>query len=191
MQFNIFGARVTVSFLLIALLAFFAFTDKQGLFLCAFTAALLHEGGHLIAVLACACRVQSLELLPCGIKLKLTRPLSLLPISRQLLILLAGCATNFAVCLILFWGCGRWTTPCTVHLATGLFNMLPSGTLDGGRALEVLLPGCPRLLDVLSMGCAALLFLAGVALLRVSGYNVSLLITAAYLAVTVIVRQKS
>jgi len=132
--------------------------------------------------------------MPFGIKMILKTPLSLVDTKRKLLVLSAGCAVNFVI-FVLFWMfCAKQAA--LIHLATGLFNLLPAGTLDGGRILQELLSlrceetKAQRIADAVSLVSAAVLFVLGALMLVYSGYNISLLITSIYLTITVIVRQK-
>ncbi len=196
MSFKFFGVRIEVSFLLIAMLALFSFYDKTGIAFCAITAALLHECGHVAAAALSACQIKELSFQPFGIKMRLKKPLSLLDTKRKLLVLSAGCAVNF-VCFFLLLALNRKpTNTALVHLITALFNLLPAGTLDGGRILlELLSLRCPgnraeQICDIISLLSAAALFVLGSIVLVKTGYNISLMITAAYLFVLVIFRQK-
>lgn len=194
MSFEILGVRIKVSFLLIVLLTLFSLYDKSGFMLLAVSAALIHEFGHIVSAEITGCGVKELSFMPFGIKMILKTPLSLVDTKRKLLVLSAGCAVNFII-FVLFWMfCAKQAA--LIHLATGLFNLLPAGTLDGGRILQELLSlrceetKAQRIADAVSLVSAAVLFVLGAVMLVYSGYNISLLITSIYLTITVIVRQK-
>ena len=196
MSFKILGVRIEISFLLITMLTLFSFYDKSGIALCAFFAALLHESGHIIAAAICSCGIYELAFKPFGIRMKLKKPLALTPTKRKIFILSAGCIVN-VICFVCFSFFSRKITDAAlIHLITAIFNLLPAGTLDGGRILYELLSikmGQDRaeiLCDVISLVFAAALFIFGGFVLVKTGYNLSLIVTATYLFIMVIARQK-
>ena len=110
--------------------------------LCLLT-ALLHEAGHLFAVLLCGGRVRSAELNASGAVIR-AFPLSY---GREILCVLMGPAASLA-CALLFalWGdriqFGFAVTQDSLAglcLIQGAFNLLPARGLDGGRALRLFL----------------------------------------------------
>lgn len=187
---------MSISYLLISMLALFSFYDKTGIAFCAIFAALMHESGHIFAAGLCKCTIKELAFKPFGIRMRLKTPLSLLDTKNKLIVLSAGCTVNFICFFTLSFLSGRVTDASLVHLITALFNLLPAGTLDGGRILYELLSlkisdnKAQLFCDIISLFSACSLFILGSAVLIKTGYNVSLMITAAYLFLMVIVRQK-
>lgn len=194
LSFNFFGARVKISFLLIALLALFAFCDKSGLMLVAISSALIHELGHIVMAVLLGFGVKELYFAPFGIRMILKTPLSVAKSTKKIAVLLAGCFVNLVLFLI-FWFLG-YKTAAYIQLITATFNILPAGTLDGGRILHEILSmhleadRAQTITDIISLLSAALLFLLGSFVLVKSGYNFSLILTSIYLAIMVIIRQK-
>ncbi|MBE6789139.1 MAG: hypothetical protein E7539_05665 [Ruminococcaceae bacterium] len=194
MSFNLFGVRIKISFLLIVMLALFSFYDKSGFVLLAISAAIIHELGHVVAAEIFKCGVKKLEFMPFGIKMVLNTPLSIVAPKPKIAVLSAGCVVNFLL-FAAFWALSL-KNAAIIHLITGAFNLLPAGTLDGGRILNELLcikfeaQKAEKISDVVSLFSAFLLFILGTFVLFYSGYNISLLITSIYLASLVIVRQK-
>ncbi len=194
LSFSFLGVRVKISFLLIVLLALFAFCDKSGLMLLAISAAIIHELGHIVAAELLDLGVKELYFAPVGIRMILKKPLSIVNTSRKIAVLSAGCAVNlvlFAVFMLF-----SQKKAALIQLITALFNFLPAGTLDGGRILYEILSikldvgRVQKIADLVSLFSAAVLFLLGSLVLIYSEYNFSLLITSIYLAITVIMRQK-
>ncbi len=194
LSFSFFGARVKISFLLIALLALFAFCDKSGVMLLAISSAFIHELGHIVAAELLGLGVKELYFAPFGIRMILKTPLSIVKRGRKIAVLSAGCAVNL-ILFALFWAFGQ-KTAALIHLITAAFNLLPAGTLDGGRILFEILSikiqpdSAEKITDIVSLFSAAALLLLGGFVLFKSGYNFSLLLTSIYLAFTVIIRQK-
>ena len=194
MSFKFLGVRIKIGFLLIVMLTLFSFFDKSGLFLIAFLSALLHEMGHVLAAHFCSCGIKELHFMPFGIKMILKIPLSLVNFKPKLCILFAGCAVNIILGSILL--VFSFKTAALINFATAIFNLLPAKTLDGGRILLEILnikfdPSLSeKVSDFISIIFSILLFILGAFLLFYSGYNVSLIFTSIYLAITVIIRQK-
>lgn len=194
MSFSFFGVRVKISFLLIALLALFAYCDDSGVMLLAISSALIHEMGHIVMAELLGLGVKELYFAPFGIRMILKTPLSVAKSAKKIAVLAAGCAVNLTL-FVLFWGLGH-KNAALIHLITAAFNLLPAGTLDGGRilceALSMRLEAdrAQKITDIVSLFSAAALFLLGSFVLVYSGYNFSLLLTSIYLAITVIMRQK-
>lgn len=101
-------------------------------------AALLHEGGHLLACLLLGVPVQRLRLTCCGGVLETW---GMLEGRTGLLIALAGPAVNLLTAFALLpLANAEWAAILLgVSLVLGLFNLLPVLPLDGGRAAYALL----------------------------------------------------
>lgn len=196
LSFKLLGVRIEISYLLISMLALFSYFDQSGIFLAAFFSAMLHECGHIIATILCKIRIKELAFKPFGIKMRLKTSIELVDFKEKITVLLGGCAVNF-ICFFLFWAlCGKISDYALIHLITAIFNLLPSGTLDGGRILYEILSlktdtrKTEIFCDIVSIIFALVLFVFGFFILVRTRYNVSLIITATYLFIMVIVRQK-
>lgn len=103
-------------------------------FLLLFCAALLHELGHLLLIFICGHSIRYVHFSSAGI---LIRPIRCYDAYwKDLLISAAGPAVNLAL--------GTWAylwnmpTFAAVHLALGLFNLLPYSHLDGGSIIHAI-----------------------------------------------------
>ncbi len=187
---------MSISYLLISMLALFSFYDKTGIAFCAIFAAIFHECGHIFAAAVCRLNIKELSFKPFGIRMRLKTPLDMIDTKRKVIVLSAGCAVNFTCFFVLSFLSGKITDAALVHLVTLIFNILPAGTLDGGRILYELLSlkfsenKAELFFDMISLFSASALFILGSVILVKTGYNLSLMITAAYLFLMVIVRQK-
>ncbi len=194
LSFSFFGARVKISFLLIALLALFAFYDKSGVMLLAISSAFIHELGHIVVSEILGLGVKELYFAPFGIRMILKTPLSIVKRGKKIAVLSAGCFVNL-VLFALFWALNH-KTAALIHLITAVFNILPAGTLDGGRIIYEIISikadaqTADKITDIVSLFSASVLFLLGSFVLLKSGYNFSLILISIYLAITVIIRQK-
>ncbi len=162
-------------------MAWLNYCDTQHLLPIALCAAAAHELGHLAAIRVVGGRISAFRLSAAGAELRLEGTLSY---GRELLCALAGPMVNLALAFaasrlgaMVFAG---------MNLALGVFNLLPLGALDGGKAL-----GCgvsmmfglqtaQRLLWWTDGALAVLLLLCGVWVLWAGG-NVTLLVVAAWL----------
>lgn len=196
MNFKIMGVSIKVSFLLVAMLTLFSLYDRTGIAYCSILSAAMHECGHLVAALFLRLKVRELCFMPFGIGLRLKQDLSLVKTGKKLALLFAGSLVNFitfgAITLV-----NKGTTLFALtSLVTGVFNLLPVSSLDGGRILNELLSlsftenTAQNIADAISLFASFALFVLGAVAVAVTGYNISLAITAIYLAVLVILRQK-
>ncbi|MFA6173045.1 MAG: site-2 protease family protein [Kiritimatiellales bacterium] len=147
---RVMGIPVRVHITLIALLIFAAF--QSGFWGVLYTVGLfssvaLHELGHSWIAIRKGCRVHEIMLLPIGGVAKMTgipsRP------TDEFLIAVAGPLTSLALAGI-FWQFCKTGFPAIlfanltgINLMLGLFNLLPSFPMDGGRIFRAFMT--PRL----------------------------------------------
>ena len=181
---HIAGVRCRVSLLFPALLAGLLLAQTDSLAVSCVLASAMHEGGHLLAMLALGCPPQACTLGAFGMRIEMSAE-RMVGYRRNILISFAGPMVNLlAAPLLWLSGCGR---AAAVHLTLAIFNLLPAAALDGGQILRCVfcLVGketkADRWLRMLS--AAVLLPLAVLAFwLFLSGWgNVTLLIVSGYL----------
>lgn len=134
--------RVTCSkpFLLGVILLFLL--DRRGFYLLVLAGILIHEAGHLVAILLLHCRVERLGLRLSGLNLDYTE--GHLSYGQDAIIALAGPLANLAAAGLLVL-CSHFRPTEGMYLAIGVqvllagFNLLPALPLDGGRALRALI----------------------------------------------------
>ena len=172
--------EATVGFFLLA--AWLNYLDRSCFVPMVMLACAAHELGHYGAIRMLGGDVKRIHLTAIGAEMVLDRPLGYW---QEGLSALAGPGTN----LLLALACCHWRDGVTfagLNLALALFNMLPVGRLDGGRALYCVLAllGGPKLaggvggwLDVL---CTAAAGAAGLMLAGTRG-NFTLLLVALWL----------
>lgn len=180
---RLLGVRCRISLLFPALLTGLLLWQPDGLAVSCVVASAMHEGGHLLAMLAAGCPPCCCTLGAFGVRLEM--PALRLSYGRQMLIALAGPAVNGLTACLLFW-CDC-PVPATVHLVLAGLNLLPAAALDGGQFLRCLLCwwGRQQQADALLhwVSAAVLLPMAAVAFwLFLSGEkNPTLLIVSGYL----------
>ncbi|WP_251446411.1 site-2 protease family protein [Vermiculatibacterium agrestimuris] len=184
--------RVEISGGALLAAALLYYLDSGGIFLWALLACALHELGHWWAIRALGGRIRYLRLSCAGAELRLSaaRPL---PPGKMLLAALAGPGMNLLLAMgsagLARHGAGeRLYLFAGLNLGLTLFNLLPAGWLDGGRALENLLALLGReelgrrSAEICSIIVALLLLGAGCFLLWESGgQNFTLLIAGLWM----------
>ncbi len=157
-------------------------------------ASVLHELSHVLMLFFVGEGVEKITFAPQGVSL--VRKGNLISYKAEIFVLMAGCLLNFTLFFIFY------LIPCSlslklfsvVNLGLGLFNLLPIGTLDGGRILKILLKNMfsSQKADVISKIislCMVLIFiLLGIYLALCGKKNASLLYTSIYLTIMLIFR---
>lgn len=129
------GFRLDFTFLFAATVTFCLLTDETGLSTLAFSACILHEGGHLLLFALTGVTPQAMIFELCGIRL--VPPLNKPPFFKELLIQSGGVLMN-GLLGTLSLASGD-PTAAAVHLLLAGFSLLPLKTLDGGQILRLLL----------------------------------------------------
>ncbi len=138
LRFRLGGVSIRLYFGFFAMLTFYFYLygGDSGAVGAALTCCLLHETGHLAAMLLLGCPPKAVCFYAGGIKLV---PKSrLVPRPRQTIILAAGCAVNFLLAAVS--GALGLRGLMYVSLVVGLINLLPLKALDGGRLISLYLP---------------------------------------------------
>lgn len=141
-------------------------------------AALCHELGHLAALRVVGARVERLRFSAFGAEIRAdTR---YLPYGKEIFCTLAGPAVNLALAFIFARVSGDYLL-AGANLLQGIYNLLPLPSLDGGRALHLLISWLtdPGLADTvcrwIGVCCALLMTAAALALILGQGTGLFLL----------------
>ena len=165
------------------------FMDKSGFVLVGIISSLMHEVGHIIAVKAKKCNIDSIKLgcvnadifLNCG------------NLTDKIIILFSGSVMNFFIAVIFKIMCNMccdfniFNTIYLQNLCIGILNLLPISTLDGGCILLSLLNKkidsliALRVSNIVSFIFLVPLFCIGMWILVTSEYNFSLMLLVIYL----------
>lgn len=128
--------KICIDFTFFAVIALFLSFDGTGYGLMSIAACLVHESGHLIAMLIQKKFPSKLTFYGGGIKLSSS-------VQPSVFVLLAGSFTNFIVFGILYFNAdGTDIFPvlfAVLNLIIGIFNLLPISFFDGKILLETLL----------------------------------------------------
>lgn len=212
LRFSLFGMEVRVDFLFVALITVFLLTDKSGLSLIGLLACILHELAHLTAFFLLGFTPSLLAFEATGVRLQ--KPHCLLPVGREVLVLIAGSGINIIIFGLLFSSAlSRSGVPFTElladsnstynnvglllaisHLFVGLYNLLPLKGLDGGKLLFILMRRfspdrvATRLCSVVDLSVLLILIAGGLLVILKSGASFTLLVFLGTLIFTAITR---
>lgn len=134
---KIIKVRISSGFLM--LLAFLFWLDEGAdILLPAIAAAALHELGHIAAIYLVGDTVKQINITAIGAEIKQVGRICL-SYQKEALVALAGPLTGFLVAWVAV-GLKLWLL-AAMCVGQGIFNLLPVGPLDGGRALYALIAG--------------------------------------------------
>ena len=143
-----------------------------------FLFCILHELGHLSAMALLGQRPSEIELGYFG--MKIIAPPELTSQRSDFLVALAGPLMNFIAAAVCFF-LGR-NDYMSINLALAIFNLLPVGVLDGGRALKCVI-GESFAHRKIEIAAASVMIVLGVIQAVFSRGNFTLLIVSLYLAI--------
>ena len=132
LEWRLWGVRCRVSLLFPALVTALLLWKPDGLAISCLLASLIHEGGHLAAMLAMGVSPKDCVLGAFGMRLELGN--SLVGYGRNLVIALAGPLAYGLAAILLF--IANSPMIAAIHLALAGLNLLPVGALDGGEVLR-------------------------------------------------------
>ncbi len=192
LEWRVWGIRCRLSLLFPALLTVLLLYQPEGPVLACVLASAVHEGGHLLAMLAVGLPPEDCTLGAFGMRMQLSNRLP--SYGQNFLISAAGPLANGLAASALYL-LDR-PTAAAVHLLLAVLNLLPASGLDGGEMLRC---GLCRLgwqnavgavLRITSALTLIPLALAGVWLFWQGQGNVTLPIVSAYLLVLVFFSDK-
>lgn len=191
LEWRLWGVRFRLSLLFPALVTALLLCQPKGLAVSCLLASLIHEGGHLLAMIAVGVPPQTCSIGAFGVRVDLGG--TLVGYGKNLLVSFAGPMANGVAAAMLF-GVGR-PNAAVVHLALAGLNLLPASALDGGEILRccVCLLGMESLADAVVRFSSALILLplATISLwLCINNQNPTLLIISFYLVALIFFAEK-
>lgn len=132
LEWRIGGMRCRLSLLFPALITALLLWQPDGLAVSCLLASLVHEGGHLAAMLALGVPPRSCTLGAFGVCMDLQN--TLVGYGSHIAIAFAGPLANGLAAAMLFLLCRP--EAALVHLALAGLNLLPAAALDGGELLR-------------------------------------------------------
>ncbi len=130
------GVKCRVSLLFPALLTGLLLAQPDSLAVSCVLASAMHEGGHLLAMMALGCPPRLCTLGAFGLRIEMGGE-RLVGYRRNIRISLAGPAVNLLAAPLL-WAVGC-KTAAVVHGLLAVLNLLPAAALDGGQIMRCVL----------------------------------------------------
>ncbi len=133
--------RIYLSFSFFATVVLMMMFNLSGYALWGLYACLIHEAGHLTAMIITEQRIKKLVFYGAGIKIVQDYHDFLIPFSVQAVILFSGFLMNFivyVVCLLFFKNNSEAILFGTINCIIGVFNLLPLNCMDGGKILVLI-----------------------------------------------------
>ncbi len=196
MIFNVFGIKVEITFWFVALITFIISLNAPSNVLITVFSSLLHETGHLLVMTSIGNKPQAVRFEITGMNI-VRQPDLKISTKNEILIALGGPLVNLicffvsVIILCIYKNEGVLTFGC-INLILMTFNLLPIKKLDGGMALYYALSQkydnltCSKVLKITSFFFIALIYIWGIYAFVSSKYNISLIIIAIFLTLSML-----
>ena len=194
MIFNVFGIKIEITFWFIALITFIVSLNVPSNVLITVFSSLLHETGHLLIMTSVGNKPQAVRFEITGMNI-IRQPDLKISTKNEILIALGGpfinliCFLISVVTLCIYNNENILTFGC-INLILMIFNLLPIIRLDGGLALYYVLLQkhdnitCSKILKITSVIFITIIYIWGFYAFILSRYNVSLIIIAIFLTLS-------
>lgn len=194
MIFNIFGVKVEITFWFVALITFIISLNAPSNVLVTVISSLLHETGHLLIMTSIGNKPKAVRLEITGMNIIRQQDFQI-STKNEVFIALGGPFINFicfliSVIILCFYENENILTFGCINLILMTFNLLPINRLDGGLALYYILSQkydnltCTKILKITSVFFITLIYIWGIYAFVSSKYNVSLIIIAIFLTLS-------
>lgn len=198
MNFNLFGVKIEIGFLFTASIAFLLVFNVNELIRLSILFSLIHELGHLIAIMLCKEKPERISFGPFGMTIVRESDITQ-DYQKEFITAVAGPLTNFFTALIFHLINIKLQNELIlkiiiVNLIIGSFNIMPVFALDGGRALESILKynfeeeTSERILKTVSFVTLVIMMGFGFYILLTTHYNFTFLAISIYLTVMLFVK---
>ena len=194
MIFNVFGVKVEITFWFVALITFIFSLNAPSNVLVTVISSLLHEMGHLLVMTSIGNKPKEVKFEITGMNIIRQQDFQI-STKNEVLIALGGPFVNlicFLISVVILCICENkniLTFGC-INLILMTFNLLPIKRLDGGMALYYILSQkfdnltCTKTLKITSAFFIALIYVWGIYAFISSKYNISLIIIAIFLTLS-------
>lgn len=196
-KINCFGIIVKFDFIFFAIITLFTMLDKSGIGVLGLLACVIHEIGHIIALVVVGNKPKELAFEGGG--MKLVKGDNFLSYDKEIIILLSGSITNFILFIVFYFSTNQindMSIFAMVHLVLGVFNLLPINTLDGAKILNIILSKnfnpifAQRIINFVSIVFIFLLIFISVKMCFNSSLNIMLIFTSVYLILMLLFKLK-
>ena len=185
---------VEITFMFIAFISFIISLDAPSNVFITVVSSMLHEMGHLIAMISLGNKPQKVRFEFTGINIIRNQEMTICT-KNEIMVSIGGPLMNalmtlFSCFLLSFYNNQKVLTFACVNLILMIFNLLPVKKLDGGRILYFLLSTkfdfmvCSLILKVTSLFFISVMFIWGIYIFIASSYNFSLIIIAVFLLIS-------
>lgn len=196
MIFNIFGVKVEITFWFVALITFIISLNSPSNVLVTVISSLLHEMGHLLIMTSVGNKPQVVRFEITGMNI-IRQPDLKISTKNEVIIALGGPLINLicffiSVIILCFYENETILTFGCINLILMIFNLLPIKKLDGGMALYYILLQkydnltCTKILKITSVFFITLIYIWGIYAFISSKYNISLIIIAIFLTLSML-----
>lgn len=190
MTFILKSCKISINFYFFASAVILAMFDRSGMMLGGMISALLHESGHLAAMLIIPRqKPKAISITPFGLKIQ-NNSMAEFACGR-VIVLAAGSVVNFILAACLF----RLSPQlAAMNLILGFMNLLPVESFDGGGILKIILnffmseKTSEIAVTIVSLIILTVLAFVGIYILFRTKYNFTLLGMSLWLLITVIIR---
>lgn len=198
MRFSVRGVSVKIDFLFAACVTFLMSFNINDEIRYAILFSLLHEAGHLLAIVLCGEKPDTVRFGIFGMTIIRKNDISQ-DYKKEFITAVSGPMMNFFllfvfVLLYAFYRKDIFLEMAAINLIIGLFNIMPVFSLDGGRALEsLLLERLPsdkseKIITAVSIAFLIPMNFFGFYILIKSGYNFTFLAISIYLSVMLFIK---
>jgi stage IV sporulation protein FB len=131
--FNLGKLKVCLDFTFFAVIALFLYFDKSGYGLMGVLSAIIHESGHLFALMIERKPVDTILFYGGGIRLSFGNKLA-----HSYFVITSGIIFNLVIFAVCYFAGTSFDVKLfgVMNLIIGLFNLLPLGNFDGRKLLE-------------------------------------------------------
>lgn len=196
---SVCGCKVRFSYIFMAIATIMMIIDSGGMVFHAIFATIIHELGHICAMILKGYKPYEIECRAFDIKI-VDAKRARTSYKDDIFILSMGACFNFLYAVVLFvmyktFRLDILLNPIWENIFLGLFNLLPIESLDGGQILYSVLCrklGVKAAIDITCMVSFVFLFpiaVVGFYMLLVSKYNFSLLIISCYLIALIVLKR--
>ncbi len=194
MTFSLFGIPVEITFWFISFICFILSLDAPTNLIVTVISSLFHEIGHILMMLYVGNKPKKIRFELVGINI-IRNQETAVSVKNEMLISLGGPLLNAMIvilcCIFLcFYEYEIIMTVACINLILMTFNLLPIKKLDGGTALYFFLSQkfdtifASLIIKLTSIIFIALIFGWGFHVLALSKYNISLIIIAIFLTIS-------
>lgn len=191
MTIRIGNIQIFISFYFLSFLTLMLIFDKSGLILVSLFCGVLHESGHILALILLRKKTINLKVALSGISL--SKDSLNLNFFQELFVLIAGPSANLILCFVLLLT-KNLNYFFAFSLISCIFNCIPIKPLDGGRILECILlkkfsdVSTYKIMRILSFFALTVVFLSSILILLNNKSNLSLLFISVYLLILTVTK---